>query len=161
MNQSCFENSISSNNTNTKNNTQLPLKTTVKKTTKEQNPTTVKKIKTKSNKSKPMNRIKKLVNAPLKVIKQTLSTTTVKRRKLPYGLRSNVWTKYNGEVFNAKCYVDFCEQIVNPFTFEVGHDIPVSKGGTDSISNLRPICRNCNNSMSNNYTIAEYSETFK
>jgi 5-methylcytosine-specific restriction endonuclease McrA len=117
-----------------------------------------KKVKKIKNTGKKMNRVKKIVG---KVFSTSLSTSVNKRRKLPYGLRNNVWTKYNGEVFNAKCYVDFCEQIVNPFTFEVGHDIPVSKGGSDSINNLRPICRNCNNSMSNNYTIAEYSNKFK
>jgi hypothetical protein len=134
MTKSCFDNSLTNNK--------------------------VKKIKSKNNK-KTMNKIKKIVGTPLKAMRQTLGTTTNKRRKLPYGLRNNVWTKYNGEVFNAKCYVDFCEQTVNPFTFEVGHNIPVSKGGTDSITNLRPICRNCNNSMSNKYTITEYSQTFK
>jgi 5-methylcytosine-specific restriction endonuclease McrA len=125
-----------------------------------------------------MLKLKNIISQPVKILSSSLSTSVCnarkktnkksnvninvnRRRKLPYGLRANVWTKYNGEVFNAKCYVEFCEQVVTPFTFEVGHDIPVSKGGSDSITNLRPICRNCNNSMSNDYTIAEYSNKFK
>lgn len=115
-----------------------------------------------NNKSKKSKMFKNIVQTPVKIIKASLSSSCInKRRKLPFGLRSNVWTKYNGEVFNAKCYVKFCNQNITPFTFEVGHDIPVSKGGSDSISNLRPICRNCNLSMGNKYTIEEYSNTFK
>ena len=33
--------------------------------------------------------------------------------------------------------------------FECGHIIPVSKGGTNIVSNLKPICSACNKSMNN------------
>lgn len=84
-----------------------------------------------------------------------------KRRRLPHGIRERVWVRYNGYKFNAKCNVSFCDRILTPFDFDVGHNIPVSKGGSDSIDNLRPICRVCNVSMSDKYTIDEYDDTFK
>lgn len=111
------------------------------------------------NKEGKMNKLCNIITAPIR--KLASSTTSIKRRKLPAGLRRNVWIKYNGENFNAKCHVEFCEAIITPFIFEVGHDVPVSKGGTDTINNLRPICRSCNLSMSNVYTITEYSDKFK
>lgn len=130
---------------------------------------TIHKVETHNNKEKKANMFRQIINKPVRLFKdnvhnitQTINKSTkCKRSKLPFGLRSNVWTKYNGEVFNAKCYVKFCNQTVTPFTFEVGHNVPVSKGGCNSITNLRPICRNCNMSMSNNYTIDEYSKTFE
>jgi len=50
---------------------------------------------------------------------------------------------------------------MTPFHFEVGHNIPRSKGGLNDIDNLRPICGNCNRSMSDSYTIEEFSEISK
>jgi 5-methylcytosine-specific restriction endonuclease McrA len=57
--------------------------------------------------------------------------------------------------------VSWCDNIINVFNFQVGHDIPESKGGTLDIDNLKPICGNCNLSMSNNYSIKEWSNLIK
>ena len=46
---------------------------------------------------------------------------------------------------------------INVFNFQVGHNIPESKGGTLSLNNLKPICGRCNFSMGNNYTIDEWN----
>lgn len=111
-----------------------------------------------------INKIQKYtVNKISKINKKIKKTTKInrKRKKIPFGVRENVWKKYNGNKFNAKCYVNFCNQKLTPFNFDVGHNIPHSKGGSDSIDNLRPICRNCNVSMGNAYTIEEYSDYFK
>ena len=61
-------------------------------------------------------------------------------KRIPKALREQVWRVYNGNKFEAKCWVQWCENLVTPFTFEAGHNIPRSKGGTDDIDNLRPIC---------------------
>lgn len=81
--------------------------------------------------------------------------------KIPKSLREQVWLRYNGHSFNHKCYVTWCTNNVTPFDFEVGHNIPESKGGSIEIHNLRPICSRCNKSMGNHFTITEYSALSK
>lgn len=46
---------------------------------------------------------------------------------------------------------------MTPFTFEVGHNVPESKGGSSDLDNLKPLCPSCNKSMGNTYTIDEFS----
>lgn len=82
------------------------------------------------------------------------------KQKIPASLRQMVWLRYNSEKFRAKCQVSWCQNLITPFTFEVGHNQPESKGGTTTIDNLMPICTSCNRSMSNTYSITEYSERF-
>lgn len=81
-----------------------------------------------------------------------------KKERIPKALREQVWRTLCGEVFQAKCNVSWCTNIITVFDFEVGHNIPESKGGTLVLSNLRPICVQCNRSMSNNYTIDEWNK---
>jgi len=84
------------------------------------------------------------------------------RIAFPKALREQVWIQYCGDrFFKHKCWVTWCENVMTPFHFEVGHNIPQSKGGSNDIDNLRPICGNCNKSMSNSYTIEEFSEMSK
>lgn len=80
------------------------------------------------------------------------------RKSIPKALRQQVWIKFCGSVFESKCYITWCKNIITPFNFEVGHNIPYSKGGSDSIDNLRPLCSQCNKSMGNKYTIYEFIE---
>lgn len=77
--------------------------------------------------------------------------------KISASLRQSVWVNYIGIKFDAKCHVEWCKNRITPFSFEVGHDVPESKGGLTVLSNLRPICGACNRSMGNRYTIQEYS----
>lgn len=80
------------------------------------------------------------------------------KAKIPGALREQVWLLWCGErFFKHKCLVTWCENMMTPFSFEVGHNIPESKGGTLNIDNLRPICAKCNRSMGDNYTIDEFS----
>ena len=80
------------------------------------------------------------------------------KEPIPKRIRELVWTTHNGETFSNKCYVSWCDNKLNVFNFQVGHDIPESKGGTIDIDNLKPICGNCNLSMGNKYTITEWSK---
>ena len=81
----------------------------------------------------------------------------VRRAKLPTSLRTNVYLHRIGQKFDGECQVHWCKNTVNPFSFHVGHNVPVSKGGTDDIDNLYVICASCNLSMGNRYTIHEFS----
>ncbi len=82
--------------------------------------------------------------------------------KIPGALREQVWLLYCGDkYFKHKCLVEWCENIITPFTFEAGHVVPRSKGGTIDIDNLRPICAKCNRSMGDYFTIDEFSELSK
>lgn len=86
--------------------------------------------------------------------------TPKKQRKesIPKRLRELVWTMHNGDTYSNKCYVDWCNNTINVFNFQVGHDIPESKGGKTEINNLKPICSNCNLSMGNKFTINEWNK---
>jgi 5-methylcytosine-specific restriction endonuclease McrA len=77
---------------------------------------------------------------------------------IPRALREQVWLKYNGKKYEHKCYVRWCTNKIDVFNFQVGHNIPESKGGKTVLENLRPICSRCNQSMSNNYTIDEWDK---
>jgi hypothetical protein len=65
-----------------------------------------------------------------------------------------------GARYEGKCCVQWCKNKITPFSFEAGHDIPESKGGSTTLDNLRPICSSCNKSMGNRYSIQEYSASF-
>jgi hypothetical protein len=80
-----------------------------------------------------------------------------KKKKIPAALREQVWIQRMGPVFEAKCHVSWCANRISAFNFQCGHNIPESKGGETSITNLFPICARCNMSMGNQYTIDEWS----
>ena len=83
----------------------------------------------------------------------------MKKKKIPLAMREQVWLAYLGDKsFKHKCHVKWCENIITPFTFEVGHNVPESKGGATSLDNLRPICSKCNKSMGDSFTIEEFSD---
>jgi hypothetical protein len=77
---------------------------------------------------------------------------------IPKAVREQVWLKYFGKKFENKCFINWCDNVVNVFDFHVGHNIPSSKGGSIKITNLRPICSRCNLSMGDRYTIDEWME---
>ena len=78
--------------------------------------------------------------------------------KIPKAIRQQVWLKYNGDNFHNKCYIKWCTNKITVFNYHVGHNIPESKGGTIEIGNLRPICSNCNLSMSSKFTIDQWND---
>jgi hypothetical protein len=80
------------------------------------------------------------------------------RRAIPKSVKDAVWRKYFGEKKPyGKC--DACEKRIHYQDFEVGHNVPASRGGTDNISNLRPICGTCNRSMGT-LSIEDFKEKY-
>lgn len=80
------------------------------------------------------------------------------KKKIPKALRNQVWLTHIGKKFEHKCWVTWCKNVITPFSWECGHNIPESKGGTLDIDNLRPLCSTCNGSMGDQYTIDEFSK---
>ena len=85
----------------------------------------------------------------------------IKKSAIPKALREQVWLTHVGPVFAHKCFVTWCNNNISVFNFHVGHDIAESRGGATEISNLRPICPQCNLSMGNRYTIQAWSKLSK
>ena len=84
-----------------------------------------------------------------------------KKKNIPKAIREQCWIQTFGCKFKSKCYIHWCYNEINVYDFHVGHDIPESKGGSLDVSNLKPICARCNLSMSNNYSITEWSKLKK
>jgi hypothetical protein len=85
----------------------------------------------------------KLYDAVLIVINKF---RTLKRSSIPKARRDQLWIKHFGTSYSGQCLI--CEKeftIVD--NWEAGHVVPSSKGGSDNLDNLRPICRDCNRSM--------------
>ena len=79
-----------------------------------------------------------------------------KKKKIPKALREALWISYHKNAFEARCRTPWCPNVVNAYSFQAGHNIPESKGGTTDLSNLIPICARCNLSMGNTYTFDEW-----
>ena len=92
---------------------------------------------------------------------RTKKVTPYKKKRIPAALRQQVWLQKMGKVFEGKCKTTWCTNKITYFSFECGHDIPESKGGTTDIHNLFPICRQCNVSMSNTFTFTEWCKQSK
>ena len=78
--------------------------------------------------------------------------------QIPKAMREQVWIQKCGKIFERKCFVPWCQNLISVYDFHCGHDVPASKGGPTNLDNLFPICKNCNLSMGNKYTIKEWSE---
>jgi len=96
----------------------------------------------------------------INLIAEPLEVQRFQKAHIPKALREQVWIQHYGTVFHNKCPTCWCQNRVNVFDFQVGHNVPESKGGSTTIDNLIPICGRCNLSMSNTYTFDEWSATF-
>ena len=83
------------------------------------------------------------------------------KAKIPKALREQVWLSHVGPKFSALCPTSWCKNRITVFDFQVGHNIPESKGGNTTIDNLIPVCSRCNLSMSNVYTFTEWSKRYR
>jgi 5-methylcytosine-specific restriction endonuclease McrA len=80
------------------------------------------------------------------------------KKKIPKALRDQVWLHWMGRVYEGKCKILWCRNIITVHNFQCGHNIPASKNGATTLDNLVPICNSCNGSMSNKYTISEWNK---
>jgi 5-methylcytosine-specific restriction endonuclease McrA len=80
------------------------------------------------------------------------------RKHIPQKIRQDLWEQYYGENYNSLCLI--CKKKISIINFEVGHIISVADGGTDTIDNLKPICRDCNRSMGTTH-MDEYIEKYR
>ena len=69
------------------------------------------------------------------------------KKSIPSSVKKLVWnTNIGEEVGKTKCYS--CKSTdITQTSFHCGHVIAASKGGQSIVSNLKPICQNCNSSM--------------
>ena len=82
------------------------------------------------------------------------------KAKIPKALREQVWLARVGAKFSTLCPTSWCRNKISVFDFQVGHDVPESKGGATTIDNLLPLCSRCNASMSNVYTFKEWTKRY-
>ena len=60
-------------------------------------------------------------------------------------LASNNWKSIRLQIAARDGLVcHYCEAVVKPASFTVDHIVPVTKGGTEDLSNLVACCRSCN-----------------
>lgn len=83
-----------------------------------------------------------------------------RKAKIPKALREQVWLVNIGKVFETKCKIVWCENRINAFDYQCGHNIPESRGGKTNLGNLVPICSRCNISMGNSYSIDQWNSKF-
>lgn len=67
------------------------------------------------------------------------------RKTILKPVREEVWRKRNGTSTEGRCFV--CSQPLSLSLMECGHIVAVANGGSNSASNLEPICAGCNRSM--------------
>jgi 5-methylcytosine-specific restriction endonuclease McrA len=101
-----------------------------------------------------------------KVDEDPVATTTAvttkkktKKDKITLAMREQIWKKYIGRVIDCLCPI--CQtRIIGMTDFSAGHVIAEATGGTTDVSNLVPICGNCNSRMSTEnlyeYTMKNY-----
>ncbi len=68
-----------------------------------------------------------------------------KRKSIPKSVKKDLWIRNFGKKYKGNCFV--CSKSIDTHRFEAGHIKAVAKGGSDNISNLKPICMSCNRSM--------------
>ena len=105
----------------------------------------VKPVKVKEVKPVKIKPVKPIKIKPVKQVK----IKEVKQKYIPKTIRYAVWNHYIGEkIAETKCPIA-CGRNITWQSFECGHIIARSKGGTIEVNNLVPICSTCNRGMGN------------
>ena len=89
--------------------------------------------------------IKKINNKEVKEPTDTVKKT--KKKQISSTIKKLVWnTNIGEEIGKSKCIC--CKSTdITQMSFNCGHVISEAKGGETIVSNLKPICQNCDSSM--------------
>jgi 5-methylcytosine-specific restriction endonuclease McrA len=109
-----------------------------KKITSEEKQDTSLKIKSKKMKKNEKSRLK---NNSIKKINEN------RKEKIPISVKNTLWSLYFKDSMKGNCQC--CKtELISKNNFDCGHIISERNGGKVELSNLKPICRSCNSSMS-------------
>ena len=109
-----------------------------------------------------MNEIKTILDniniLPVKKIKETKPKT--KKKTISSTIKKLVWNTNIGEdIGKSKCLC--CKSTdITQISFNCGHIIAEANGGETIVSNLKPVCQNCNSSMGTK-NMNDFMETLK
>ena len=102
--------------------------------------------------------VKNLIPTVKPVVKSITKSITKSRPQIPKMIRGEVWKEYNGHSVYGSCYC--CKRTLDVFdTWNAGHVVPYSHGGPNTVTNLRPICQACNQSMGTE-NLYDFKKTF-
>jgi len=79
--------------------------------------------------------------------KEKIPTEKKKKEKIPVSVKNTLWSLNFENSLTGKCQCCKTENI-SKNNFDCGHIISEKNGGKVELSNLKPICRSCNSSMS-------------
>ena len=90
--------------------------------------------------------VKDITLTPLK-INNSMITKNKKKKAISSTIKKLVWNVNIGEeIGKTKCVC--CKSTdITQMSFNCGHIVAEAKGGKTIVSNLKPICQNCNSSM--------------
>ena len=88
-----------------------------------------------------------LIKEPIKKPIKEPSNKNIKKKTIPSTVKKLVWNTNIGEsIGKTKCTC--CKSTdITQMSFNCGHIIAEANGGKTIVSNLKPICQNCNSSM--------------
>ena len=101
-----------------------------------------------------------LNNREIKINKTTSNNREIKINKtIPAVIKKQVWDTYIGSSI-GKIECPLCQNNeIQQLNFHCAHVTARSKGGSDQIENLRPICSICNQSISS-YNLIDFAEKY-
>ena len=99
-------------------------------------------------------------SAPMDIIEEVVNKKPYKKQNISSTMKKLVWNMTIGEEIGKSKCVCCNSTYITQMSFHCGHVISESKGGETIVSNLRPICQNCNSSMGNK-NMNDFMKTLK
>ena len=99
-------------------------------------------------------------SAPMDIVEEVVNKKPYKKQNISSTMKKLVWNMTIGEEIGKSKCVCCNSTYITQMSFHCGHVISESKGGETIVSNLRPICQNCNSSMGNK-NMNDFMKTLK